>query len=256
MILRTNLLAHPETTVTDFEFSVQIGKCVSLPDISEAIIAPIHLDAGQAHMIDISEELQRVKETITCGHEFTFTPKLIKHNNAIPFKRGKIRNVPELTYREEAQTLVLDATNIGEGKSYAMVVEITKGQDNNEEFEANTGLKFSINVGSQCENLSYELQAREIPYTIPISQSPSGPEVKEVQLLTTDKPYCHQQCSLYRADGSYVEETSFIKHFNSLTGVLSVSKESLDDGVITETITIKCGSFESEFSIKAVDECE
>jgi hypothetical protein len=57
MILRTNLLAHPETTVTDFEFSVQIGKCVSLPDISEALIAPMHLAAGQTHMIDISEEL-------------------------------------------------------------------------------------------------------------------------------------------------------------------------------------------------------
>ena len=87
---------------------------------------------------------------------------------------------------------MLDATNIGEGKSYAMVVEITKGQDSNEEFEANTGLKFSINVGSQCENLSYKLRAREIPYTIPIIQSPSGPEVKEVKLVTTGKPSCHQ----------------------------------------------------------------
>ena len=37
---------------------------------------------------------------------------------------------------------------------------------------------------------------------------------------------------------------------------MTVSKESLDDGVVSETLTIKCGDFERQFTIQAVDECE
>jgi hypothetical protein len=35
-----------------------------------------------------------------------------------------------------------------------------------------------------------------------------------------------------------------------------VSKESLDDGVVSETLRIKCGDFERQFTIQAIDECE
>jgi hypothetical protein len=46
MVLRTNLPEYPDTTVADFDFSVSIGKCESMPDISEALIESKYLAAG------------------------------------------------------------------------------------------------------------------------------------------------------------------------------------------------------------------
>ena len=51
-----------------------------------------------------------------------------------------MRGVPELHYDKGAQKLALDATGLSEGASYPIVVEITKGKDSNEDFEAITNL--------------------------------------------------------------------------------------------------------------------
>ena len=84
----------------------------------------------------------RVKETIACGHSFTFTPKLLKNGKRLASfdRHGRMRGVPELHYDKGAQKLALDATGLSEGASYPIVVEITKGKDSNEDFEAITSL--------------------------------------------------------------------------------------------------------------------
>ena len=103
MVLRTNLPEYPDTTVADFDFSVSIGKCESMPDISEALIESKYLATGEVHSIDIGGELEKVKETIACGHSFTFTPKLQKKGNWLASfdKRGRMGGVSELMYIQQ-----------------------------------------------------------------------------------------------------------------------------------------------------------
>jgi hypothetical protein len=83
---------------------VHIGKCVSLPDISDAIIDNKQFKYYTTNTVDISANLDRVKETVQCGYNFTYTPKLLlnKMNNVkelVSFDDGKQHeNAPELIY--------------------------------------------------------------------------------------------------------------------------------------------------------------
>ena len=114
-----------------------------MPDISEALIESKHLAAGEIHSIDISRELSLVKESITCGHSFSFTPKLVKANDhTITFKNGKVKEVPELTYDSKLQAFRLDATDIREGAYYRIMIEISTIE------KQTSSIMFAINVGS------------------------------------------------------------------------------------------------------------
>ena len=99
LVLTVGLNDYYGTTETSVRFTAHIKNCVSLPDTSAAAIDSRSFLWYTSHTLDISANLDKVKETVQCGYSFTYTPKLLVGNELVSFDDGEYHaDAPEIKY--------------------------------------------------------------------------------------------------------------------------------------------------------------